>query len=716
MSSLTPSWHKLQFPNLLESEHFEAFLRAIYGMSTPGRREAFVFQLSARAGQIEHYLGIPPRRLAAVAAQLHTINGLVAEPVATLPDVTYQAAWGLRLTSSRRPLRSSEPEITAQTLLAAISDLHGDEVVTLQWLLGPVRRAMIVPTQHAGQLNESWPRALVAAPFMTPKQPDAEGRRAQRQKQSEPGWRAVGRIAVAASTRERGNALLSSVLGALRVAEGPGASFGVRRVSPTAVTSVRSPLFWGLALSVSEFTALAGWPLGDDIGGLPVARRRSRLLAVPRGLPQRGRILAVEPSTGRPIAISTRDSLQHAWVTGPTGVGKSTLLLSLIAQDMAAGLAVCVLEPKGDLIADVLARVPEARRDDVVLLNPSDTSPVGLNGLASRAAPDLVADQLLTIFARQNPDSWGPRLSETLHTALLTLARTPGMTLAALSPLLTNERFRRRLVAKLDDPLGLSPIWAAFERLSDEAKAQTVAAVLNKTRALTSRPALRGVLGQASPKFALGDLFSAKRPILLANFAKGSVGPDSARLLGTLLLNQLWNTALARTAIPAERRHPVMIFVDELQDYVGIPADLGEMLAQARGLGVGFHLTNQFASQLPPALLAGVLANARTRVAFQADSADAALLARNHREVTPEDFTNLPSREVYLRVSVGSEVTRYMSGRSLPPPAPLSDGEVIKRLSRERYGVARNATDAALRDLIAGPANARSIGSPRRPA
>jgi len=638
MSSLTTSWHKLQFPSLLEPERFEAFLRAIYGMSTPGRGEAFVFQLSARAGQIDHYLGVPPRRLAAVAAQLHTINGLVAEPVTILPEVTYQAAWRLSLSSSRRPLRSSEPEINAQTLLAGLSDLHGSEVVTLQWLLGPVRRPMIVPTQHAGQLNESWPRALVAAPFVTPKQPDAEARRAQRLKQSEPGWRAVGRIAVAAASRERGNALLSSVLGALRVAEGPGASFGVRRVSPTSVTSVRSPLFWGLALSVSEFTGLAGWPLGDDIGGLPVARRRSRLLAVPRGLPQRGRILAVEPITERPIAISTRDSLQHTWVTGPTGVGKSTLLLNLIVQDMAAGLAICVLEPKGDLIADVLARVPEARRDDVVLLDPSDTSPVGLNPLAS-GAPDLVADQLLTIFAKQNPDSWGPRLAETLHTALLTLARTPGMTLAALSPLLTNEHFRRRLVAKLDDPLGVSPILAAFERLSDEAKAQTVAAVLNKTRALTSRPALRGVLGQAAPRFALGDLFSAKRPILLANFAKGIIGPDSARLLGTLLLNQLWNAALARTAIPAERRHPVMIFVDELQDYVGIPADLGEMLAQARGLGVGFHLANQFASQLPPSLLAGVLANARTRVVFQLTAPMRrywpATTARSHLRTSP---------------------------------------------------------------------------------
>src|SRR4051794_10269150 len=77
-------------------------------------------------------------------------------------------------------------------------------------------------------------------------------------------------------------------------------------------------------------------------------------------------------------------------------------------------------------------------------------------------------------------------------------------------------------------------------------------AVLNKVRVLTARPVLRGVLGQVTPRFTLADLFSSKRPILLANLAKGVIGPDSARLLGTVLLNQLWQTALGRQAIRPE--------------------------------------------------------------------------------------------------------------------------------------------------------------------
>jgi hypothetical protein len=367
--------------------------------------------------------------------------------------------------------------------------------------------------------------------------------------------------------------------------------------------------------------------------------------------------------------------------------------------------AVVVIEPKGDLIAAVLARIPADRAADVVLLNPVDQAPVGFNPLAADMPAELIADQLLTVFARLNTESWGPRLAELLYTALLTLARTPGSSLALLPPLLTNDRFRRRIVAALDDPLGISPIWSAFERLSDEARAQTVASVLNKVRVLTARPALRAVFGQVSPHFSPTDVFSRKRPILLADLAKGVLGPESARLLGTLLLNQLSQMALGRGAIPPERRHPVSIVVDELQDYASLPGDLGDMLAQARGLGVMFALANQHLEQLTPALRAGVLANARS---------DARVLARGHRELTPEDFTNLPAREAYLRLSAGAAVTPYMSGVTRPAPPETSDPAAIRSLSRERYGIPRAETDRALQALIDGPAGDRPIGRIRR--
>lgn len=709
-------WYGLQFPSLVEPEQVSALLRVMHGLSSPGRQPIAVFHAVGQGGRVAHYLGLPNGRIDGLRAQIaSTVPGLLLQPVDDLDIGQPQAAWRLWASSSRRPLRFTDPAAVSQAVLTALAGTGNNDRVSLQWLIGPVRRPVVVPTKHAPALSESWPRALATAALVPPGDVDAEARRALRLKQGEPGWRVVGRIAVQAASRERSQGLLGQLLGALRTAEGPGASLGIRSIKPAAVTTVQTPWFWGLALNVQELTALLAWPLGD-LTLPPVAQRQARLLPVPSSVPRRGRVLAVEPLSERPLALSATDSRHHLWVLGPTGTGKSTLLLNLITQDMAAGRSLVVIEPKGDLITDVLARVPASRLTDVVLLDPTDNAPVGLNPLATSAPADLVADQLLTIFARLNTDSWGPRLNELLHTALLTLARTPGMSLAALPVLLTNAGFRRRVIGGLHDPLGVSPIWAAFERLSDEARDQAVAAVLNKVRVLTARPALRGVLGQVNPRFQLTDLFSAKRPILLANLAKGVMGPDSARLLGTVLLNQLWQTALGRQAIAPERRHLVSIVVDELQDYAGLPGDLGDMLAQARGLGVTFALANQHLDQLPPALRSGALANARSRVVFQTAADDARLLARGHREVTPEDFTHLLAFEAYLRLSVGGAVTSYMSGLTLPPPPVSSDQDAVRRLSRERYGVRRTETDATLESLIQGPGGDRPIGRTRRSA
>ena len=128
------------------------------------------------------------------------------------------------------------------------------------------------------------------------------------------------------------------------------------------------------------------------------------------------------------------------------------------------------------------------------------------------------------------------------------------------------------------------------------------------------------MIGQDRPAFDLGQLFTERR-VLLVNLAKGSIGPEAARLLGAMLFSALWQMALGRSAVPPEGRHPVMVYIDEFQDYVrGLPLDFGELLAQARGLGIGLTLAHQGLYQLDSATKAGVLTNARSRVVFQTDS------------------------------------------------------------------------------------------------
>ena len=394
-------------------------------------------------------------------------------------------------------------------------------------------------------------------------------------------------------------------------------------------------------------------------------------------------------------------------------MGKSTLLQNLITQDIAAGRAVVVIEPKGDLIHDVLERIPSHRLDDVVLLDPADEQqPVGLNPLATNGRPpELVADQLLGMFRSLYESSWGPRTNDILGASLLTLARTPGMTLCALPALLGDPAFRHRVVSGIDDPIGLEPFWMVFDAWSEAERSAAIAPTMNRIRPFLMRPQLRSILGQSQPRFDLTQVFT-KRKILLVNLAKGVIGAEAAALLGSLILAQLWAAAQRRTTVPTERRHPTFVYIDEVQDYLRLPTDLGDALVQARGLGVGFVLAHQHLSQLDAATRSAVLQNARSRICFQLAAEDARVFADG--SLAAEDFRELEAFEIYAQLVSDGAVQRWCSARTLPPSAAINDAANVRMASRKSYGVDRQVVDAEIERLISG----NTIGSddlvPRR--
>jgi len=168
----------------------------------------------------------------------------------------------------------------------------------------------------------------------------------------------------------------------------------------------------------------------------------------------------VADQAGERLGISIGDALYHTVLLGPTGAGKSTALAHLALADIHAGRGVLLIDPKTDLVADILARIPEQRRDDVVVIDPTSSRPVGINPLArvqtARSAPsssgggtspELVADTVLATLKGVFAESWGVRVEQVLSAALVTLARTPEATLVDLPLLLTNAAYRQRLLA-----------------------------------------------------------------------------------------------------------------------------------------------------------------------------------------------------------------------------------------------------------------------------
>jgi hypothetical protein len=241
------------------------------------------------------------------------------------------------------------------------------------------------------------------------------------------------------------------------------------------------------------------------------------------------------------------------------------------------------------------------------------------------------------------------------------------------------------LTDKIKDQIALKPFWDSYDNMRDSERKQEIAPVLNKIRQFLYRPGLRAILGQAEPKFQLTDLFY-KRKIVLVPLNKGTVGAESAKLLGSLIVGLTWTLTLSRANIPAEKRHIISLYIDELQDYLSLPTDLADALAQARGLGVSITMAHQYRAQLPPELKAGIDANARNKVIFGLNSSDAKEVAAMAPNLEALDFMTLPRYEVYANVMSDGKSTGWIHGKTLPPPASLKNPAELRALSQTTYG------------------------------
>lgn len=438
-----------------------------------------------------------------------------------------------------------------------------------------------------------------------------------------------------------------------------------------------------------------GWPIDKDVDatlpGHPGAH--PRVLPAPRHVKSLQYPFAETTAPGESvrIGISPIDSLQHTLLLGPTASGKSTAMEAQILAAIHAGRSVLVIDPKGDLVNSVLARIPDSRKDDVVVIDPTSDRPVGVNPLKKgRRNAGVTADSMLAIFRDLSGEAWGPRTNEVLAAALTTLAHYPGATLVMLPSLLTDDRFRARVLKHVQDPLGLGSFWDSYQAMSPQQRAQVIAPTMTRLRQFLMRPQLRAVLGQGNPTFDLSDLFTHRR-VVLVSLNKGTLGAESAKLLGSLIVGQIWPLILARVSLSPEQRHVVQVFIDEVQDYVAAYDDLDDALSQARGLGVGFTIAHQYRRQLPSETLAGIDANARNKIIFGLNGDDADALAKQATTLTKEDFTLLPRFGVYANLIQDGQATGWFSARTLPPVPAVRDAVELRMHSAQTYG--RNASE-----------------------
>src|SRR6185437_6021390 len=165
------------------------------------------------------------------------------------------------------------------------------------------------------------------------------------------------------------------------------------------------------------------------------------------------------------------------------------------------------------------------------------------------------------------------------------------------------------------------------------------------------RTSTRLMLGQSSG-LDLDEVLH-RGQVLLVSLAKGKLGTETANLTGSLLVATLWQAVLGRVQVPGSARRPFYMFLDEFQDIVRLSDSLPDLLAQARGLGVGAVLAKQYLAQLPDGVRAAVLGTVRSQVVFQVEYDDAKLLERRFApSLTASDLMGLGRYEIALRPSV----------------------------------------------------------------
>lgn len=410
------------------------------------------------------------------------------------------------------------------------------------------------------------------------------------------------------------------------------------------------------------------------------------------------------PFVGRGFGVLPEDLSRHLYVIGRTGTGKTTLLERLLLAQIRAGHGVGLLDPHGDLAARVLEFVPRHRLNDVCLFEPAETeAPVGFNVLACTNVADrpLVVAGVLSSFRKAFQDFWGPRLEHVFRNALLALLSVRGATLLGVLRMLTDARYRASIVAACDDPM-VRYFWLTeFARYREPFLAEVLAPVQNKVAAALTNPTLRLILGQHRATLDPRTLMDEGR-IFIGNLALGRLGDDAARFLGALLVSRFQLAAYGRANVEPQARRPFTLYVDEFQSFAA--PSFTELLAEARKYGLGLVLAHQHLGQLDEDLRRAVLGNAGTTVTFRVGGEDARLLATEFApDLSAEDLTRLDRHQIALRLSVRGQTTRPFTAIAMPPAGDderVGAGDVIRRISRERYGRPRAEVEAqVLRQL-----------------
>lgn len=409
------------------------------------------------------------------------------------------------------------------------------------------------------------------------------------------------------------------------------------------------------------------------------------------------------------------DRGRHVYIIGQTGAGKSGLLELFALSDVFHNQGYAIIDPHGDFAVNNLRFIPPHRIKDVVYFNPADTAhPLGFNPMEVHdpSMKSNTSSEIIGVLKRMFGDSWGPRLEYILRYTILALLDYPGSTMLDITRMLTDKKFRKKVLAECTDTVVLQFWNIEFNSWTEKFQAEAIAPVLNKVGAFTANPIIRNIIGQPTSTFNIRELMDDGK-ILIVNLSKGLIGEDNAGILGAFLVTKIQLAAMSRSDIEhIEDRRPFYLYVDEFQNFA--TDSFATILSEARKYGLNLTVANQYVSQMEPTVRDAVFGNVGTMISFRVSADDAPILAKPFAPYfEPEDLLQMANRHFVINMVINGEKAPAFSAKTLALPSLQTDNlsHIIEH-SRTTFGKTREEVEATIQSNLSSE-NGQQSSTPK---
>jgi len=513
------------------------------------------------------------------------------------------------------------------------------------------------------------------------------------------------RIMVSSNTREEAAAILSDIESSFNQFENTnGNKINFKRIEGRNLLKMTRDFSFRLFdernvlnTNLKELTTIIHLPETDFSSASQLKKTEAISAPAPLDLPSEGILLGLNRyrNVETPIRINGNDRLRHFYVIGQTGTGKTTLLKTMIRQDILNGEGVCMIDPHGSDVQEVLSFIPPERYNDLIYFDPSYTErPMGLNMLEfDRRFPEqktFVVNEMLSIFNKlfDMKATGGPMFEQYFRNAVNLVLEDPdsGSTLLDVSRVLSDKTYRELKLSKCKNPIVLQ-FWReiAAKAGGEASLANIVPYITSKFDVFLSNEIMRPIVSQEKSSFDFRDIMDNKK-ILLVNLAKGRLGDINSNLIGLIIVGKLLMAALSRTDSFGKDFPPFYLYIDEFQNVT--TDSISTILSEARKYKLALTIAHQFIAQLDEKIKNSVFGNVGSIAAFRVSSEDAEYLEKQFKPVfTAKDLMSIDNYSSYVKMLANGKLVKPFSMETnLPPSGNKILLDKIKELSYLKYG------------------------------